>query len=71
MHTLTTARLTLRQWREADLVPFAALHADPVAMQFMPRCLSRAESDDFARPLQGAARRARLRTVGRGAPRRR
>jgi len=53
MHTLTTARLTLRQWREADLVPFAALHADPVAMQFMPRCLSRAESDDFARRLQG------------------
>jgi len=53
MHTLTTARLTLRQWREADLAPFAAMHADPVTMQFLPRCPSRAESDEFARRLQG------------------
>lgn len=52
MHTLTSARLTLRAWREADLVPFAALNADPVAMQFMPRCLSRAESDALAHGLQ-------------------
>ena len=52
MHTLTSARLTLRAWREADLVPFAALNADPVAMQFMPRCLSQAESDALAHGLQ-------------------
>jgi len=50
---LTPARLTLRQWREADLAPFAAMHADPVIMQFPPRCPSRAESDEFARRLQG------------------
>ncbi|HYM27235.1 MAG TPA: GNAT family N-acetyltransferase [Steroidobacteraceae bacterium] len=53
MHTLTTARLTLRQWREADLAPFAAMNADPVATQFLSRRLSRVESDEFARRLQG------------------
>ena len=29
MHTLTTPRLVLRQWRPEDLEPFAALNADP------------------------------------------
>jgi RimJ/RimL family protein N-acetyltransferase len=46
--TLTTPRLTLRQWRAADLEPFAALNADPAVMEFMPRPLGRAESDGFA-----------------------
>lgn len=47
MHTLTTPRLLLRQWRAADLEPFAALNADPAVMEFMPACLSRAESGRF------------------------
>ena len=34
---LTTARLRLRQWREEDLAPFAALNADPQVMEFFPK----------------------------------
>jgi RimJ/RimL family protein N-acetyltransferase len=45
---LTTERLILRQWREADREPFAALNADPRVMEFFPSCLDRAESDAFA-----------------------
>lgn len=33
-------RLRLRPWAETDRVPFAAMHADPVVMQFMPAVLS-------------------------------
>jgi RimJ/RimL family protein N-acetyltransferase len=33
---LRTPRLLLREWRDADLAPFAALSADPVAMQYLP-----------------------------------
>ena len=43
-----TARLKLRQWRAADLEPFASLNADPVVIEFLSRCLTRAESDEFA-----------------------
>lgn len=46
--TLTTARLRLRQWREEDLAPFAALNADPQVMEFFPKVLTRAESDTVA-----------------------
>ena len=53
MHILTTARLTLRQWREEDLAPLAAMHADPVTMEFLSRCLNQAESEALARSLQG------------------
>jgi RimJ/RimL family protein N-acetyltransferase len=52
MTVLTTPRLTLRHWHAKDLAPFAAQNADPEVMQFMPRCLSPAESDDFARRAQ-------------------
>ena len=44
----TTARLRLRQWREEDLAPFAALNADPQVMEFFPKVLTRAESDAVA-----------------------
>ena len=40
-----TARLRLRQWREADREPFAALNADPAVMEFFPALLSREASD--------------------------
>jgi ribosomal-protein-alanine N-acetyltransferase len=52
MHTLSTARLTLRQWLSKDLEPFAALNADPVVMEFMPDLLTREQS---ARFMEGAA----------------
>jgi RimJ/RimL family protein N-acetyltransferase len=45
---LTTERLVMRAWRKEDRVPFAALNADPVVMEFMAQPLTRAESDAFA-----------------------
>jgi len=42
---LTTQRLILRPWRDADRSAFAALNADPVVMEFFPSTLSRAASD--------------------------
>lgn len=45
---LHTERLLLRQWRDADLVPFAALNADPEVTRHFPAPLSRAESDALA-----------------------
>ena len=34
-----TERLRLRQWRDSDLEPFAALNADPKVMEFFPEPL--------------------------------
>jgi ribosomal-protein-alanine N-acetyltransferase len=48
MPTLTTSRLLLRPWREADLPAFAALNADPRVMEFFPKRLDSAESDALA-----------------------
>lgn len=42
---LRTPRLVLREWRDADLEPFAALNADPEVMAHMPRLYDRAASD--------------------------
>ncbi len=43
--TLTTSRLLLRPWRDADGDPFAAMCADQLVMEFFPKLLDRAESD--------------------------
>lgn len=43
--SLRTERLTLRRWRDEDRAPFAAINADPVAMEQMPSLPDRAESD--------------------------
>ena len=42
---LHTEQLTLRPWREGDKVPFAAMNADQVVMEFFPSVLTRADSD--------------------------
>jgi RimJ/RimL family protein N-acetyltransferase len=42
---IDTSRLRLRQWRETDREPFAALNADPVVMEFFPSLQTRATSD--------------------------
>ena len=42
---LTTDRLLLRRWRDADREPVAAMNADPVVMEFFPSTRTRAESD--------------------------
>jgi RimJ/RimL family protein N-acetyltransferase len=57
MHELSTARLRLRHWREADLAPFAALNADAQVMAHMPAPLSRRQSDAFAAACQGQLER--------------
>jgi RimJ/RimL family protein N-acetyltransferase len=45
---LRTERLLLRQWRDDDRHPWAALNADPLVMEHFPSTLSRAESDHWA-----------------------
>jgi RimJ/RimL family protein N-acetyltransferase len=45
IRALTTERLLLRGWRDADREAFAAMNADPVVMEYFPSTLSRAESD--------------------------
>jgi RimJ/RimL family protein N-acetyltransferase len=48
----------LRQWRDEDLDPFAAMNADPVVMEFYPRCQTREESAEaFRRLRSGIAER--------------
>jgi RimJ/RimL family protein N-acetyltransferase len=42
---LRTDRLLLRQWRDEDREPYAALNADRVVMEHFPRTLTRFESD--------------------------
>jgi len=43
--TITTERLLLRRWCEADREPFAAMNADPEVMRYFPSPLSSDESD--------------------------
>src|SRR2546423_8318852 len=45
---LRTERLLLRQWRDEDLEPFAALNADPETMRYFPAPPSREESNALA-----------------------
>ena len=40
-----TDRLRLRQWRESDFAPFAAMAADPQVMEFLLPLPTRADSD--------------------------
>ena len=48
MADLRTQRLVLRQWRDEDLEPFAALNADPEVMRHFPAVMTREESDGLA-----------------------
>lgn len=41
----STPRLALRQWRDADRMPFAALNADPSVMGHFPALLTSEQSD--------------------------
>ena len=42
---LQTKRLTMRQWRDADREPFAAMNADSAVMRYFPAALDRSQSD--------------------------
>ena len=48
MADLATSRLKLRQWRDTDLAPFAALNADPEVMRYFPATMTPPQSDEFA-----------------------
>jgi len=54
---LRTARLRLRAWRPGDRAPFAALNADPDVMAWLPRTLTREESDALADRIEAAFER--------------
>lgn len=54
---LQTGRLRLRQWRDADLPPFAALNGDPEVMRYFPARLDRAASDALADRCRAAIER--------------
>ena len=45
MPLLTTDRLLLRRWTQADREPFARMNRDPAVMRFMPAELTAGESD--------------------------
>ena len=45
---IRTSRLILREWRDSDLDPFAAMGADPRVMEFFPYLNDRATSDALA-----------------------
>jgi len=45
---LESERLRLRSWQDSDLAAFGELNADPRVMQYLPRLLSRQESDQLA-----------------------
>ena len=44
---ISTSRLRLRPWNDADLAPFAAMSADPRVMRHMPAVLGPEESGAF------------------------
>ena len=48
MHEPRTERLWLRQWRDDDWPPLAALNADPEVMRYFPSTLDEQESNAFA-----------------------
>lgn len=47
VRTVTTPRLVMRGFADADREPFAAMNADPRVMEHFPTPLTRAESDAF------------------------
>lgn len=47
-----TERLILRQWKQSDREPFAALNANPEVMRHFPKTLTREESNDMAKTIE-------------------
>lgn len=55
--TLSTDRLVLRNWVDADLSPFAELNGDPEVMRYFPSVLTRAQSDELATAIRSSLER--------------
>lgn len=51
-YILETERLLLRNWREADILPFSQMNQDQEVMEFMPKVLTPAESEAWALKMQ-------------------
>ncbi len=66
---ITTKRLILRQWDDADRQPFAQMSRDSRVMAHFPACLSQEESDKVATKNPVVNRRAWLGILGRRDPR--
>ncbi len=49
---IETDRLLLRRWQPADRIPFAALNADPVVMEFFPEPLTTDQSNAAAERIE-------------------
>ena len=50
---LKTIRLKLRQWKEADRIPFAQMNADPEVMKYYPSILTQHKSNELLNKLMG------------------
>ncbi len=50
--TLKTERLILRPWRASDLEAFAVINADKKVMEFIPKSLTRQESDALVKAFE-------------------
>ncbi len=51
---IRTARLVLRDWRDSDLEPLAAMNGHPRVAEYLPAPLTRAESDALAARVRAA-----------------
>jgi ribosomal-protein-alanine N-acetyltransferase len=49
-----TARLLMREWRDSDRAPYAALNADPEVMRHFPSMLTAEQSDEMVDRMAGA-----------------
>src|SRR5262249_29163768 len=47
-----TKRLLLRNWKDSDLEPFAAMNAHPQVMKFFPSLLTKEETSDFLKRIR-------------------
>lgn len=52
IHTLSTTRLILREWRESDFASLYQMVSDPDVMQFFPSILSKDEAHIFFEAIQ-------------------
>lgn len=52
IHTLSTERLILREWKDSDLPSLYQMVSDPDVMEFFPSILSEAEAHDFLKAIQ-------------------
>jgi ribosomal-protein-alanine N-acetyltransferase len=55
--TIETPRLILRQWRDADIDPWAEMNADPRVMEFFPALYDRTRAEETAASMRSEIER--------------